>query len=1054
MRYFFIAIILILVTVSLAFSQYFNEDDFEDGDWTQNPQWQLLDQPDGVGMVPGGYDNSQWCVELFEYNGLGYGTMSIPLEPVDEFNIRFWVKKRPNLSNNHFMVEITDCDFAHNTGFKFYEHDGIIEIQWLGNSIGSTNIDFSEDRWYPVRMNRHLDGTWNLYWDNELLFENIQDGFDVLEEPRFTILGLGHFNEGGILFDNITLLDEPCELAIFALNSIWIRQNATIHSGDIWANTISEGPYLADGCELTVGIGSYVADGIDVRANKIKVKNNGVVDGNVTYNELIGLGTVNGELTTPLEPLPLVDPENMPTFPEFAAGVDDIEVSRNDSSALDAGEYGNLRIRNGGTVTFTGGIYTFNEIRSGDNSRLLFLDESEIRIVDKFKAESGSYIGPAETADITASEIVFYVAGINGNNGNLGATPKAAHVGLNNELFANLYVPNGTMLIKQGSNATGSFFGKDVQIGIGVEVEYDGCFDFQDDILEEGNYAISMDGTSGFGEVPFNEAYNFGDGDFTIEAIVNIDHIPTGNQAGWIVSRLDSEVNGNYYGFFLNKEDAGGLLSFNTNSDGLEIVCYTEDEAPIHEWLHIAGVRDGDEVIFYVNGLEVDRDLHSGECDSDGNLMFGAQLRDEVMSRYFPGIIDEVRMWNDARTGIEIAENAFAELTGDEENLVGLWQFNEGEGNSFSDSSPNNNSGILHGGYEWIEADWNYRDQIVEQSFELGNTGEMIDMVWIPPGSFWMGAQDNEVDAHADEYPRHQVTISEGFWMGKYEVTQSQWEAVTGYQNFNWPGNPDKPAEMVSWIEINDDFLTEINSHEINAPWRLPTEAEWEYACRAGYDETWFWWGDGYEQLGNHDWYSENSDNHTHEVGQKIPNPFGLYDMSGNVSEWCSDWYGDNYYEVSPSTDPQGPGTGSLRVIRMSAWSSPDVHCRAGTRAADLPGNVSMHVGFRLVRSGEAVGKIAAIQSELPTEYTISKVYPNPFNPVVNITVSLASTGNLKVNIFNILGQRVKSLVNNRFEAGYHNFTFDGSNLSSGIYFIHANVPGRMDEIRKVVLMK
>ncbi|MBD3166356.1 SUMF1/EgtB/PvdO family nonheme iron enzyme [bacterium] len=235
-----------------------------------------------------------------------------------------------------------------------------------------------------------------------------------------------------------------------------------------------------------------------------------------------------------------------------------------------------------------------------------------------------------------------------------------------------------------------------------------------------------------------------------------------------------------------------------------------------------------------------------------------------------------------------------------------------------------------------------------EQEFSLGNTGETISMVWIPPGSFMMGAQDDEIDADSDEYPRHEVVLTEGFWMGKYEVTQAQWEAVAGYENFYWPGNPDRPAESVSWNDINDDFVRVINFAPPNGnPWRLPTEAEWEYACRAGVDDEWFWWGSSYDNLGEYAWYDDNSIGHTHDVGQKTPNPWGLYDMHGNVREWCQDRYDSGYYETSPREDPQGPATGWPRVLRGASWWAPDRWCRSAKRGMIDSGD-NRH-GFRVV---------------------------------------------------------------------------------------------------------
>ncbi|MCB2213002.1 SUMF1/EgtB/PvdO family nonheme iron enzyme [bacterium] len=245
---------------------------------------------------------------------------------------------------------------------------------------------------------------------------------------------------------------------------------------------------------------------------------------------------------------------------------------------------------------------------------------------------------------------------------------------------------------------------------------------------------------------------------------------------------------------------------------------------------------------------------------------------------------------------------------------------------------------------------------IIEQDFELGNTGEYVTMIWIDPGTYWMGAQDGEDDAQTDEYPRHEVTISQGFWMGKYEVTQEQWEAVMGDWDFYFDGNPTHPAEQVSHNDISNDFLPSINAAEPGDPWRLPTEAEWEYACRAGYDETRFWYSDdpGYTELEDYAWFSWNNDpNGTKPVGQKIPNPWGLYDMHGNVWEWCLDWYDSHYYDdcYPAVTDPQGPeGPLSHRVLRGGSWSNDPQRCRSANRGTSTPPDRRINNGFRLVR--------------------------------------------------------------------------------------------------------
>ena len=219
-----------------------------------------------------------------------------------------------------------------------------------------------------------------------------------------------------------------------------------------------------------------------------------------------------------------------------------------------------------------------------------------------------------------------------------------------------------------------------------------------------------------------------------------------------------------------------------------------------------------------------------------------------------------------------------------------------------------------------------------------------ITMVWIPAGSFMMGRQDDEQDSDNDEDPRHEVNIGYGFWMGKYEVTQAQWEAVMDNNPAHDYGVGDNyPVYFVSWDDIQEFEAALDNS------FRLPSEAEWEYACRAG-TETRFYWGDDpdYDEIGDYAWYTSNSNSQTHDVGQKRPNAFGLYDMSGNVWEWCEDWY-HNSYEGAPDDGSAWDDDGSYRVLRGGSWLNNPWGCRSAARHRYLPGTRDRNNGFRLV---------------------------------------------------------------------------------------------------------
>jgi formylglycine-generating enzyme required for sulfatase activity len=223
-----------------------------------------------------------------------------------------------------------------------------------------------------------------------------------------------------------------------------------------------------------------------------------------------------------------------------------------------------------------------------------------------------------------------------------------------------------------------------------------------------------------------------------------------------------------------------------------------------------------------------------------------------------------------------------------------------------------------------------------------------IEFQWCPPGSFAMGSPLGEQDRESGE-TLHGVTLTQGFWLSKYELTQAQWEAVMGSNPSLYVG-PDNPVEHVSWNHISD-FLVLLNFAKSGATYRLPTEAEWEYACRAG-TSTRRYWGDDLSdtQIEDYAWHYENSGLHTHPVGQKLPNNWGLYDVIGNVSEWCHDWEGE--YPLGPVTDPQGPDSGSNRVYRGGSCGYHAPPCRSAKRSSSIPASYG-NVGFRLLRTAD-----------------------------------------------------------------------------------------------------
>jgi len=226
-----------------------------------------------------------------------------------------------------------------------------------------------------------------------------------------------------------------------------------------------------------------------------------------------------------------------------------------------------------------------------------------------------------------------------------------------------------------------------------------------------------------------------------------------------------------------------------------------------------------------------------------------------------------------------------------------------------------------------------------------------LKMVWIPAGSFMMGRYSGEQDSWWDEGPQHQVTFAQGFWMGKCEVTQRQWVAVMGSNPSQFTGDLRHPVEQVSWKDVHS-FITAVNGLG-QGRFRLPSEAEWEYACRAG-TTTRFYWGDdpSYTQIGNYAWWESNSSSTTHPVGQKLANAWGLYDMSGNVWEWCVDWYHGDYFGAPTDGSAWVSPRDNVRVFRGGGWNLglTIYRCRSACRAYIYPSSAGGALGFRLAR--------------------------------------------------------------------------------------------------------
>ncbi|MBF0506507.1 MAG: formylglycine-generating enzyme family protein [Nitrospirae bacterium] len=220
-----------------------------------------------------------------------------------------------------------------------------------------------------------------------------------------------------------------------------------------------------------------------------------------------------------------------------------------------------------------------------------------------------------------------------------------------------------------------------------------------------------------------------------------------------------------------------------------------------------------------------------------------------------------------------------------------------------------------------------------------------MEFVFVKGGCYQMG--DTFGDGYTDEKPVHEVCLDD-FYMGKYDVTQGQWQAVMGNNPSRFKDCGDNcPVEMVSWNNAQE-FISKLNKPSGGKKYRLPTEAEWEYAARSGGRREKYAGSDDIDSVA---WCGSNSGGTTHPVGTKSPNGLGIYDMNGDVWQWVQDWYGPNYYSKSARNNPRGPGSGSDRVIRGGSWSSGLNSVWASLRGYVAPDVRGSLIGFRVLRT-------------------------------------------------------------------------------------------------------
>jgi len=240
------------------------------------------------------------------------------------------------------------------------------------------------------------------------------------------------------------------------------------------------------------------------------------------------------------------------------------------------------------------------------------------------------------------------------------------------------------------------------------------------------------------------------------------------------------------------------------------------------------------------------------------------------------------------------------------------------------------------------------RSSIIATGFawRVRDRGTGVEMLLVPKGTFAMGASLGDPLASADETPRHVVTVTKPFYLGRYEVTQPEFAGVMGFNpsyfvDYDGVDIPHRPVETASYPMVGA-FLA-------LSGLRLPTECEWEFACRAGTQAP-NYCSEG-EALADLAWYQPTSGYVTHPVGLRSPNPLGFHDMLGNVWEWCHDWYDSAYYAASPAFDPQGPAAGSMRIIRGGSWYAPEQNTRSSFRGALWPDAALGDTGFRVARN-------------------------------------------------------------------------------------------------------
>lgn len=350
----------------------------------------------------------------------------------------------------------------------------VSDVNCTGTSLGSATItvnpsptatvsgDASISTGGSATISADLTGTapWSITWSDDVTQTGIASSpttrvVSPASTTTYTVTAVSDANCTGTSSGSATVTVNPPasggEEVVLATNSVWLKESSDILSGSVIVNNASPGPVLDSQVELAVGQNVTTSAGFTLKANRMKVKQGAVVASDIFYNELENNGTINGSPNSPLT-LPVL--AGLPPFNQTPAGTQDITVNKDESITLTAGAYRDIFVKQNGEILFTGGgTFALRSLNTGAKVKLLFDAPTEILIEGKLDTDENSYVGPQSGSGIGAADIVFYVAGSNGNNGNFGATPKAAQLGLNNTVLANFYAPNGTLWLRQGSEA-------------------------------------------------------------------------------------------------------------------------------------------------------------------------------------------------------------------------------------------------------------------------------------------------------------------------------------------------------------------------------------------------------------------------------------------------------------------------------------------------------------------------------------------------------------------------------------------------------------------------